>query len=285
MACVVPRRTILRKLGVSTLRNLAGSIPKNLTDSIWKNLTRTVLKKTLVMCSCLAALAWVHPAVAQVHSPGHVGGGGHVAGGVRVGVPALPAHVPISQPRFVVGPHRAGVGPVFRFVPRPGLGFRHRFFFGTHFFRFPANSPYLSLWWPSCGPGLGWGWGVECYPQPFYGYGFGNYAVTLPTYESPVYWYGGEERDLVWLYLKDGTVYPVTDYWFVNGQVHFTLVEDDPRKPAKHVVPSEQLDAEKMVYVNSRRGFRVVVRDEPWPQYLKDHPEATPPELAPPEKN
>jgi len=34
-----------------------------------------------------------------------------------------------------------------------------------------------------------------------------------------------------------------------------------------------------------RRGFRMVLRDEPWQQYLKDHPELTPPDLLPPQKN
>ena len=95
-----------------------------------------------------------------------------------------------------------------------------------------------------------------------------------------MYSYGGGDRDLVWLYLKDGTVYPATDYWFVNGELHFSLIEDDPRKPAEHVLPADQLDVEKTVFVNSRRGFRVVLRDKPWPQYLKEHPDTTPPDLA-----
>jgi len=59
-------------------------------------------------------------------------------------------------------------------------------------------------------------------------------------YENPVYFYGGDERDLVWLYLKDGTGYGVTDYWLVNGQMHFSLVEDDPTKPAEHAIPYDE---------------------------------------------
>jgi hypothetical protein len=50
------------------------------------------------------------------------------------------------------------------------------------------------------------------------------------------------------------------------------------------VVPKEQLDVQKTTYVNSARGYRMVVRDAPWPQYLKDHPDANPPELGAPEK-
>jgi hypothetical protein len=34
-----------------------------------------------------------------------------------------------------------------------------------------------------------------------------------------------------------------------------------------------------------RRGFRMAFRDEPWQQYLKDHPDLTPPDLAPPQKD
>jgi hypothetical protein len=298
MACLVPRSAILRKPDVSILQNIIGSTSKNLAGSVREELDASVrksltgaavLKKILIVVACSVALGCASAAVAQVHPGGHVGGGGRAGGGgVRTGAPPVPVHAPIAQPRVFmgprVGPHIAGLGPRFPFGPRPNPIFRHRFFFGPRFFAFPVNSPFLSLWWPSCGPGLGWGWGVECYSQPSYGYGFGNYVVTVPTYESPVYWYGGEEP-LVWLYLKNGTVYPVSDYWFVNGQVHFAMVEDDPRKPVEHVVSSEQLDVDKTVFVNSRRGFRVVVRDEPWPQYLKDHPDSIPPDLAAPQKN
>jgi hypothetical protein len=150
-------------------------------------------------------------------------------------------------------------------------------FFGAPFYRFGWGLGFSSLWWPTCGPSLGWGWGYDCYPLPYYGFGFGNY-VAPQVYESPVYVYGGEGRDLIWLYLKDGTGYGVTDYWVVNGQMHFSLAEDDPAKPAEHVVPLDELDLQKTNHVNTRRGFRMVLRDEPWQQYLKDHPDLTPPE-------
>jgi hypothetical protein len=63
------------------------------------------------------------------------------------------------------------------------------------------------------------------------------------------------------------------------------MVEDDPTKPAEHVVPLDELDLQKTIDVNTRRGFRMVFRDEPWQQYLKDHPDLTPPDLAAPQKN
>jgi hypothetical protein len=180
-----------------------------------------------------------------------------------------------------VGPHGVGFGQ-----PRIHI-FRPRVFFSRPFFRFGAGLGFNSLWWPTCGPSLGWAWGVafDCAPLAYYGLAFQNY-VTPPMYEYSEYLYGGEERDLVWLYLTDGTGYGVTDYWFVNDQVHFQTVEDDPSKAAReHVIPYEKLDVQKTVYVNTHRGFRVVVRDEPWQQYLKDHPDLTPPELTAAKKN
>jgi hypothetical protein len=170
-------------------------------------------------------------------------------------------------------------------------------FFGAPFFRpdvrlrFVGGLKVNSLWWPTCGPSLGWAWGAgfECYAFPFYGYnyaayGFGNNLIPQ-MYESPVYVYGGDGRDLIWLYLKDGSVYPATDYWLVNGQMHFKMVEDDPTKPTERAIPYDDLDVQKTIYVNSHRGFRVVFRDEPWQQYLKDHPNDTPPDEPPTQKN
>jgi hypothetical protein len=137
--------------------------------------------------------------------------------------------------------------------------------------------------------GSAWNWEFGC-PAEMYGTGngagsatgSGNY-VTVPAY-APEYLYGEEDREQVWLYMKDGPVYRVNDYWFVNEQMHFTVMEADPLRPVEHVLPSDQLDVQKTTSVNAARGFRMVRRDEPWPQYLKDHPDANPPELTAPEK-
>ena len=287
---------------------LCDSLPARLTGSIPTNLLGSIFKRILSFGAWLLALALVQAAFAQApHGGGHVGGGVHSA----------PARAPISAPRGVVGPRGVGphgvgrhwvgpygAGPRFAgFGPR-GFGsrqgaihvFRRRVFFGAPFFRFGVGLGFNSLWWPSCGPSLGWAWGggYECYLGPYYGYGFGGYGfggygfenyVTMPTYESPAYEYGGDDRDLVWLYLKYGTVYEVSDYWLVNGQMHFSMVEDDPTKPVEHTIPYDDLDVQKTIYVNSHRGFRIVFRDEPWQQYLKDHPDLTPTDVPPPQKN
>jgi hypothetical protein len=77
----------------------------------------------------------------------------------------------------------------------------------------------------------------------------------------------------------------VTDYWLVDGQMHFKTIEDDPRRPAEHAIPYDDVDVQKTIYVNSHRGFRVVFRDEPWQQWLKDHPNDTPSDEPPAQKN
>jgi len=52
-------------------------------------------------------------------------------------------------------------------------------------------------------------------------------------------------------------------------------------KPAEHVFPYDELDVRKTIDMNTQRGFRMVFRDEPWQQYLKDHPDSTPPDVPP----
>ena len=100
-----------------------------------------------------------------------------------------------------------------------------------------------------------------------------------------MYPYGDEEHELVWLYRKDGTVYSVIDYWFVGGQVHFIAVEEGGAKSVEQVIGFDELDLQRTIDVNTRRGFRVVRRDEPLGQYLRDHPDPMPPLLQPSEKN
>src|ERR1700738_577767 len=247
---------------------LRGLVPKNLSGSI--------LQKILIVAACAVATAVIQTSALAQHPVGHAGAGGHGGGGVRM---SAPPRAPISPPRGYGGPgagphgpgpraaglHGAGarppgVGPGgFRFRQGPINDFHRRRFFGAPFFgapffrpgvrfRFGVGLGFNSLWWPTCGPSFGWGF--DCYPVPFYGYSYGGFGyggygfenyVTPEVYESPVYVYGGE-RDLVWLYLKDGSVYGVTDYWLVDDQMHFSLVEDDPRKPAEHMIPFDELD-------------------------------------------
>jgi hypothetical protein len=248
--------------------------------------------KILLITACALAFVYVQPPVATAQ---RVGGGGHPAGGARVAapprvaVPPAPRTTPraaFSHPRGIAGPRLTAPGA--RFGLRPGtnnLFFRRRFFFGAFgspFFRFGPAFAFNSFGWQNCNPY--WVWGSYCNGLSLYGYGFGNgfeNYVTYQPYEPPAYLYASDELSLVWLYMKDGTAYSVRDYWFVDGQVHFIAVEQGGAKSVEQTIPLRDLDAQKTVDVNSRRGFLVVMRDEPLEQYLRDHPALTPPLLVP----
>jgi hypothetical protein len=251
-------------------------------------LRRSLPKKILLLVFCVLTCSSVQLPAAFAQRPGHIGGGGRFGGGARIAPPHVvvpPApHPTILQPRVWARPPLAGtrIPPGFRFRPGPTNVLRRRVFFSASFFRFGLAFGFNPAWWPTCG--ALWGWGFNCYPLPFYSFGVQDY-FTPQTYEIPVSSYGGEEHDLVWLYLKNGTVYPVTDYWFVNGQTHFTMIGDDPTKPVEHVIPSDELDLQKTTYINTHRGFRIVFRDAPWQQYLRDHPNLTPPDVLTPQNN
>ena len=193
-------------------------------------------------------------------------------------------------PRTPAGPRGIG-GRNFRYRQRPIYVYRHNAFFRSRYFRFRFGPRFNSYWWP-CSPF--WGWGLNCSAFPSYGYGFGNYASvyspsdqsTSQTYENPAYQnspylYGGEERELPQLYLKDGTMYAVTDYWLVNGQFHFTMFEAGSTRPLEHVIDFDELDLQRTIDVNTQRGFRFMLRNEPAEQYLQDHQDVRPP-VGPP---
>jgi hypothetical protein len=151
-------------------------------------------------------------------------------------------------------------------------------------FRFVPIFGINSFFW-TCAPFWGWAYGCNQLPvYPTYASGFENY-VTIENYGNPYDLYLPEGRDLVWLYLKDGSAYAVTDYWFVDGEVHFNAVTEGGMRSAEQVIGLDELDVQKTNDVNTARGFRVVMRDEPWEKYLKDHPDATPPPLVPPKKD
>lgn len=202
---------------------------------------------------------------------GHVGGG-HAAA-PHVAVPPA-AHAPISRPPVILGP-RAGFGqrPIF---------IHHRVFLRPPFFGLRGG--YNPAWFLSCGPA--WVWGFGCGDWHLPEYEPENYVLPPPAvYEYPAYVYYGGPRALVQLFLRDGTVYSVTDYWFVKDEVHFTTLEDGGAKSVEQVIGLDELDLEKTIDVNTRRGFRVVRRDEPMEQYLRDHPDPNPPLVEPPPKN
>lgn len=247
-------------------------------------------KKIWIVGACALACVWMQSpvALAQHGTPvggGHTGGGHPAAGGranggpvsaPRVIPPRAPippaAHAPISHPPVVFEP-RAGFGqrPIF---------IRHRVFLRPPFFR----GVFYPAWFLNCGPAWVWGFGCGDWRLPEYDT---EYYVPPPPqiYEYPQYVYYGGERAFVLLFLKDGTEYSVTDYWFVSNMVHFTVLEEGGTKVVKQVIGLDELDVQKTIDVNTRRGFRIVRRDEPLEQYLRDHPDANAPLLEVPPKN
>ena len=253
----------------------------------------SILKKILI-ASCMLGSACVQTPVALAqHGGGHMSGGGHFASGGRVGATHLVAprtsHATIWRPRASAGPPLAGAGTrTFRFQQRPIYVLRRPVFFGPPFYRFGFGLGFNSFWWPTCGPF--WGWEFNCYGLPFYGYGYGygNYypraGVRVSVYEYPVYQYSGAGRELPQLYLKDGTVYNVIDYWLVDSQIHFTMLDESGTKSVEHVIDLDELDLQQTIDVAAQRGFRFLLRNEPMEQYLQHHPNLTPP-VPPPPKN
>lgn len=252
---------------------------------------RSVLTKNiLIAAACVSVLvcAQAQPAFAQRAHPvmgGHPGGAGRA---VAPPVFVPPASRPlISRPPVMTHPGFGGTGgpapdfrrpfipifrqPIFIFVPPPFFTFRGTFY---------------PLWWLNCGPL--WGWQYGC--SDFFVYPYTPEAYVTPPlrYENPVYIYDayrGGERELVELYLKEGTVIGVTDYWFVGDKLHFVVPEEGGTKAVEQVIGVDELDLQTTIDVNTRRGFRVVKRDEPMQQYLRDHPDLDPPQLQPPPKN
>jgi len=101
-----------------------------------------------------------------------------------------------------------------------------------------------------------------------------------PQYEAPVY--GEVSAELPQLYLKDGSILSVTDYWVVDDRLHFKIIEAEGAKPVEHDIPFDQLDLQKTIDVNTRRGFKFMLRNEPFEQYVRDHPDAPPADATPP---
>jgi hypothetical protein len=238
----------------------------------------SILRTIIVVVASLLASSWMQtPALAQ---HGHVGGAGRFAGGARVTPPHV--FVPRVSPGmtlrrgFPVVPRPARFGtPRFSFRRRPIFLFGNPAFFGAPFFSFGFG--FDSLLWPGCGQL--WGWGLGCNDLSLNQYGAENYVTSQP-YESSQYLYGGEGLDRILLYLKDGNVYSVTDYWVKDDQLHFTMMDENGAQLTEHAIKLDELDLQTTIDINSKRGFRLVLRNEPWQQYLRDHPDLIPPPLG-----
>jgi hypothetical protein len=241
------------------------------------SIRRSILSRFLLIVACLVAapITWAQ------HGPARV-----VGGGVHVSPPPLPA-APLYHPPAYSTP--AAVPRISAFAPRgvPSAGFRPS---GRPIRPFPpvviivypllVGPPPLwqfnSCWWASCELF----WNLSYVMVPYYQYSPPNY-VMAPQYEAPMV-YGEVSRDLPQLYLKDGSILSVTDYWVVDDRLHFKMIEADGARPVEHDIPFDQLDLQKTIDVNTRRGFTFMLRNEPFEQYVRDHPDTPPGDATPP---
>lgn len=197
-----------------------------------------------------------------------------------------PATAPIMRPPAMTAPvympfrsrtipsgAAVTVRPPFRPVrPRPPV-----FFVYTP--PLPFEDPFWrfgSCWWANCDQFWPWTFGAFSVSSP------GPINYVLQTSESPVYVVGTEDEETPQLFLSDGTILNVTDYWVVDNQLHFTMIEQASAPAVEHSIPFEELDVQKSIDANTRRGFRFVLRNEPVAQYMQDHPEEPPPLAVPP---
>jgi hypothetical protein len=184
--------------------------------------------------------------------------------------------------------------PVGRF--RGGLGFgggcwNCGFGFGFGFGWWPGWG--LGFGWPGLywnDPWL-WGWpGYGYYGYPS-GYIYGdpyagnyNYSNPAPTEDypdadsgaPPAYqgWDQGSSQGSsqssaqtagaanttvpVLLYMKDGSVYSVRDYWVAGGQIHYVLLSG-----AESAIDMEQLDVQRTVDENAKSGVQFTLKPSP----------------------
>ncbi len=75
------------------------------------------------------------------------------------------------------------------------------------------------------------------------------------------------------LYLKDGTVYALSDYWVAGGKLHYVT-----NYGGENAIDLEQIDMQRTVDVNAKRGINVTLKPAPAAQ---EH--AAPPAPAPQE--
>ena len=245
---------------------------------------RTIVKKFIVVVSCtLPVCVPTTLALAQHPAVRTAGGAVHISAPPISHVPISSApiihapiiYAPISAHRISAGPSlgTAGLRPPRRPIrpfPPVLVVYESPFLLGGPFWGLN------SCWWATCDLFWSWTLGSTTVSSP------GPISYISQVYETPVYVYGEERPDLPQLFLKDGTVLNVTDYWLVDNQLHFTMIEENGTKPAEHVIPFDALDLQTTVDANTRRGFRFMLRNEPFEQYLRDHPEGPPPIVTPP---
>jgi hypothetical protein len=239
--------------------------------------------------SSIVSTSWQNPATHEI---------------TRFGMPRT-SDSPLMGP--ATGMHsalRARIGPAFGmrpeiprvFVPFGFNRFGDRFFFGGGCFGgfFPAFCGGFGPGFFGAGFGWGspwlWGWDDDGFGE-FQNYGYpyypsmdaeiqGNVDNQPQYYESAPYSYGMEypppeqpnqtagDAKIMLLYLTDGTVYALTNYWVADGKLHYVT-----QYGGENAIDMSQVDIQKTVDVNAKRGVSVT---------LRPGPQAAPPQAAPP---
>ena len=229
---------------------------------------------------------------------GHVANGGPVAAPrisappprvapPRVASPPIVVAHPIVQTpavsrpvtsRFIpriAAPHRVTAVPVFGSGIDPRIGS----FAGSLSFRnrrriFPRPPRFIPVFYPvpvfgfgfgSFGYGLGpcspyWGWSADCLSAPF-GSDFFEpwYGPVEPDYipVPPDSSTAGDQDEVV-LYLKDGTIFVISNYWLQDNKLHY--LTSDGRDNS---VDMDDVDLQMTVNVNAKRGVTFTLRAAP----------------------
>jgi hypothetical protein len=125
------------------------------------------------------------------------------------------------------------------------------------------------------GCGFGWGlgfgspWlGIGYWQDPWSWFGYGypaiNYYSAPYDYNAPGDYVGpyyppvSGAQPYVLLYLKDGAVFSVTDYWLADGRLHYTLGSG-----AEIAIDVDQLDLQRTVDENGSRSVPFTLKPGP----------------------
>jgi hypothetical protein len=173
----------------------------------------------------------------------------------------------------------------------------HPIFGGGCFGGFFPGSCGGGLWWGGgwwgFGGDIGWGYGYNC--DPVFGCGYGDYTGGYsmggsygieaqgegmesqepnPSIYEPERPSAGAEAPAapepeVALFLKDGSVYAISDYWLAGGQLHYVT-----NYGGENALDVSQIDLQRTVDANARRGVPFILR--PAPESPENSPEPEP---------
>jgi hypothetical protein len=207
-----------------------------------------------------------------------------------------PGSISSRSSRAAARPFYGSFNPAVVQPRSPFLGHRRGFFFGeggcfNGFF--PGFCGGFFPFGFGGGFGFGFGYGFGPWGYGYDGYGYSNYGYPYDSSmsgdieanvegqtanmenrleENP--YYGAEAESLsngspsgansdanaplVMLYLKDGSVYALSNYWVADGKLHYKT-----QYGGENSVPLDQIDIQHTVDVNAKRGVNITLRPAP----------------------